>query len=361
MEPEQIKTYVSLSQGTNEGRIIETIVPVSCVEDEHFLPDTSNCHLLTGSWKLRKKAKSNPEMQEAKKNSNELIKEGLRNQKQRWGFNQQIIQSLSHVQLFATPWTAACQASLSFTVSWSWLKLMSIEVILISSSVAPFSSGPQSFPVSGSFPMSWHFASGGQSIGISASASVLPMYIQGWFPLRLLVWSPCYPRDSQESSPTPQFKSINSWCSAFFMVQLSYPYVTTEKTIGLTIQTFVCKVMLEINNHQTGDYYTSYPTCHIPFDFVHLRHCKVYLSFCKCTHTPVICENWNHKWNLTIPNLQILDFIQPHPQKSQVLYHGYFNERNWNFILPEIHPRELSVSWMELAWSLFQTIEKNLD
>ena len=57
--------------------VIETIVHVSCVEDEHFLPDTSNCHLLTGSWKLRRKAKSNPEMQEAKKNSNELIKEGL--------------------------------------------------------------------------------------------------------------------------------------------------------------------------------------------------------------------------------------------------------------------------------------------
>ena len=56
-------------------------------------------------------------MQEAKKNSNELIKEGLRNLKQSRGFNQQIIQSLSHVQLFATPWTAACQASLSFTVS----------------------------------------------------------------------------------------------------------------------------------------------------------------------------------------------------------------------------------------------------
>ena len=186
MEPEQIKTYVSLSQGTSEGKIIESIVPVSCVEDEHFLPDTSNCHLLTGSWKLRKKAKSNPEMQEAKKNSNELIKEGLRNLKQSRGFNQQIIQSLSHVQLFATPWTAACQASLSFTVSRSWLKLMSIELITISSSVAPFSSGPQSVPVSGSFPISWLFASDGQSIGISASASVLPMYIQGWFLLWLI-------------------------------------------------------------------------------------------------------------------------------------------------------------------------------
>ena len=73
--------------------------------------------------------------------------------------------------------------------------------------------------------------------------------------------------------------------SAFFIVQLSYPYVTTEKTIGLTIQTFVCKVMLEINNNQTGDYYTSHPTCHIPFDFVHLRHCEVYICHFANAHT----------------------------------------------------------------------------
>ena len=78
-----------------------------------------------------------------------------------------------------------------------------------SSSVVPFSSCPQSFPAIGSFPMSQFFAPGGQSIGVSASASVLPMNIQDWFPLG---WtgSPCSPRDSQESSPTPQFISINS-------------------------------------------------------------------------------------------------------------------------------------------------------
>ena len=58
-----------------------------------------------------------------------------------------------------------------------------------------------------------------------------------------LVWSPCSPRDSQESSPTPQFKSINFWCSAFFIVQLSYPYMTTGKTIALSRWTFVGKVM----------------------------------------------------------------------------------------------------------------------
>ena len=85
------------------------------------------------------------------------------------------------------------------------------------------------------------FASGGQSIGVSASTSVLPM-------LRTdllqdgLVGSPCSPRDYQESSPTPQFRSINLQCSAFFIVQLSHPYMTTGKTIALTRWTFVGKV-----------------------------------------------------------------------------------------------------------------------
>ena len=80
----------------------------------------------------------------------------------------------------------------------------------ISSSVIPFSSCLQSFPASGSFPMSQFFTSGGQSIGASALASVLPVKIQDWFPLGFdMVWSPCSPRDSQESSPTPQFKSPN--------------------------------------------------------------------------------------------------------------------------------------------------------
>ena len=79
----------------------------------------------------------------------------------------------------------------------------------ISSSVIPFSSRLQSFPASWSFPMSQFFASGGQSIGVSASAPVLPMNIQDLFPLG---WTGCIswsPRDCQESSPTPQFKSIN--------------------------------------------------------------------------------------------------------------------------------------------------------
>ena len=80
--------------------------------------------------------------------------------------------------------------------------------LTVSSSAALFSRCPQSFPASGSFPMSWLFASDGQSIGTSASASVLTMDIQGWLPVGWMVWSPCSPRDSQESTPAPQFESI---------------------------------------------------------------------------------------------------------------------------------------------------------
>ena len=86
-------------------------------------------------------------------------------------------QSLSRVRLFATPWIAAHQASLSISNSWSLLKLMSLSWWChptISSSVIPFSSCPQSFPASESFPMSQLFAWGGQSIGVSALASFLP-------------------------------------------------------------------------------------------------------------------------------------------------------------------------------------------
>ena len=96
------------------------------------------------------------------------------------------LQSLSCVRLVMTPWSTACQASLSITNSRSLLKLMSIELWYhptIWSSVVPFSC-PQSFPASGSFLMGWLFASGGQSIG--ASASGLPMNIQDWF---LLGWT----------------------------------------------------------------------------------------------------------------------------------------------------------------------------
>ena len=100
-----------------------------------------------------------------------------------------VVQSLSHVRLFVTPWTAAYQASLSFTISWSLFKLRSIELVMPSNHLilcSLFSPCPQSFPASGSYLMSQFLASGGQSIGALASASVLPVNIQGWFPLGLI-------------------------------------------------------------------------------------------------------------------------------------------------------------------------------
>ena len=101
------------------------------------------------------------------------------------------VQSLSRVWLVVTPWIAAHQASLSITNSRSSLQLMSIESVMPSShliSVVPFSSCPQPLPASGSFPVSQLFTWGGQSIGVSTLASVLPKNIQGWSPLEWTGW-----------------------------------------------------------------------------------------------------------------------------------------------------------------------------
>ena len=83
------------------------------------------------------------------------------------------------------------------------------------SSVVPFSSCLQSFPTSGSFPVSQLFSAGEQSIGTSALASVLPKKSQGWSLSEWTGWTPCNPSHSQDSSPTPQFKSINSSALSF--------------------------------------------------------------------------------------------------------------------------------------------------
>ena len=112
----------------------------------------------------------------------------------------------------------------------------------ISSFVVPFSSCPQSFPASESFQMSQLFASGDQNIGISALASVLPINIQDWSPLGWTGWISSCPRDSQESSLTPQLKSTNSSVLNFLYSPI-LTSMTTVKTIALTRQNFVCKVM----------------------------------------------------------------------------------------------------------------------
>ena len=175
------------------------------------------------------------------------------------------VQSLRRVRLFATPWTTACQASLSITtprvypnsypLSW-WCHP------IVSSSVIPFFSCLQSFPASGSFQTSQFFASfqfssvtqlcptlasGSQSIGVSASASVLPINIQDWFPLGLTGWI-----FLQSKGLSRVFSNTTVKKQQFFgaqlsllrlLVQLSYPYMTTGKTIALTRRTPVGKVM----------------------------------------------------------------------------------------------------------------------
>ena len=150
------------------------------------------------------------------------------------------VQWLSCVWLFATPWTAARQASLSITNSWSLLKLMSIELSwwchpTISPSVVPFSSCLQSFPASGSFPIIWLFASGGQSIGASASVSVLPVNSQDWFPLGLIGLISLLSKGLWRVF----FKASIFRHSAFFMVQLT----SIHDYIALSRWTFVGKVM----------------------------------------------------------------------------------------------------------------------
>ena len=156
------------------------------------------------------------------------------------------VQLLSHVQLFATPWTIVLQASLFITNSQSLLKLMSIESVMhptISSSVIPFSSHLRSFPASGSFLMSQFFASGGQSMSFSFSInpssdhSGLISFRMDGFDL-LAVQGTLKSLLQHHSS-----KASILWCSAFFIVQLSHPYMTIGKTIALTRWTFVGKVM----------------------------------------------------------------------------------------------------------------------
>ena len=114
----------------------------------------------------------------------------------------------------------------------------------ISSSVISFSSHLQSFPAQGSYQMSQFFASGGQSIGVSASMSVLPMNIQDWFPLGWTSWISLLSKGlSRVFLQHHSSKTSILWRSAFFIVWLSYPYMTTGKTIALTRRTFVGKVV----------------------------------------------------------------------------------------------------------------------
>ena len=143
-----------------------------------------------------------------------------------------------------TPWTAARQASLSITNSQSLLKLMYIKLVMPSSHLIlchPFSSCFQSFPALGSFPMSHFVTSGGQSIGVSFSISPSNEY-SGLISFRI-DWLDLLAVQGTLKSLLQHHHSKASIlrCSAFFMVQLSHPYMTTGKIIASTRGTFVAK------------------------------------------------------------------------------------------------------------------------
>ena len=156
-----------------------------------------------------------------------------------------VVQLLSRVQLFATPWIAACQASLSFTISWSLLKLRAIESVMPSSHLIlchPLLFLPSIIPSIRVFSNEsallimwskyWSF-----SISLSQEYSGLISFRIDWFYL-LAIQGTLKSLFQHHSS-----KASVLWCSAFFMVQLSHPYMTTEKTIALTKWTFVGKVI----------------------------------------------------------------------------------------------------------------------
>ena len=114
--------------------------------------------------------------------------------------------------------------------------------LTISSSAGPFFC-LQSFPASGSFPKSWLFSSSDQSIGVSASVSVLPMNIQGWFPLGWTGWISLQSKGLSRVFSNTTFQKHQFFSAQLFMVQLSYSYKTPGKNIALTRWTFVGQVM----------------------------------------------------------------------------------------------------------------------
>ena len=153
-----------------------------------------------------------------------------------------VVQSLSHVWHIVIPGTAACQVSLSFTISQSLLKLMSLESVMPSNHLilgGPLLLLPSVLPSIPVFLMSLPFTSCGKSIGVSYSVPVLP--IQGWFPFiftgLISLISLMYEGFSRV------FSNITVWKQQFFRVQspLSRAYVTTGKTIDLTIWTLLAK------------------------------------------------------------------------------------------------------------------------
>ena len=150
---------------------------------------------------------------------------------------------------------------------------------IISSSVVPFFSCLQSFPASGSFLMSQFFPSGGQSIGVSASASVLPMNIKGWFPLGWTGWISLQSKGLSRVFSNTTVQKHQFFCIQLsFTVQLSHPYMTTGKTIALTRWTFVGKVMSLLLNMLSRLVITFLPSNNHPYLHVCNHHLQWFWS-----------------------------------------------------------------------------------
>ena len=165
-----------------------------------------------------------------------------------------VVQSLSHVWLFVTPWIAAHQSSLSFTISWVCSNSCPLSQWCrpsISSSLIPFSC-LQSFLASGSFPISQLFTSGGQSIVASASTSVLPMNIQDWFHLGLTGLITLQSKELSRIFSNTTVKEHQFFGTHASLWSNSHPHMTTGETIALTTETFVGKVMSLLFNMLSG-------------------------------------------------------------------------------------------------------------
>ena len=147
--------------------------------------------------------------------------------------------------MFVTPWTAAHQAFLSITNSQSLLRLMSIKSVMQLNQLilCPPFSWLHYFPASGSFPMSQFFTSGGQSFGVSASASVLPMNIQDWFPSRLTDLISLQSKGLSRVFSNTTVQKHQSFGTQLSLWSNSHIHTWLGKTIALTRRTFVGKVM----------------------------------------------------------------------------------------------------------------------
>ena len=155
------------------------------------------------------------------------------------------VQSLSCIWLFVTSWTAMCQVLLSFTMSWSLLRFMSIESVMLSNHLIlchPLLRSLSIFPASGPFSVSLVFASGGFNISPSNEYSGLISCRIEWFDLLTV---------QETLKSLLQHHNLKPWilqCSAFSLVQLLHPYMTAGKTIASTIWTFVGRLMSVLFN-----------------------------------------------------------------------------------------------------------------